>query len=145
RQMALGHAVVWRAVAVARVLADVVRTDGPGAAKGGIEDGRVARQPELLKGFARRARKRVEDVTLALGVRDVVEECAEARAAERGRAVGCGLHDAFEIKLGCENPSDPIEGRVSLRLTVDRVVGVIEVARLKEHVDGSGQSSRSGG
>ena len=54
RQMAFGHAVVRRVLAIARVFEDIVRADHRRAAEGRLEHGGVARHRELLECFARR-------------------------------------------------------------------------------------------
>ena len=97
-QVALGHAVVGRAVAVARVREDVVEPDDPLAVERGGEDVRVARHREALERAAVHARERVEHVRLA-GVGDhVVEEGAELRGGELARGVGGELDDLVQLQ-----------------------------------------------
>ena len=98
RQVALRHAVVRRAVAVAGVGEHVVEAHDPLAVEGRGEDLRVARHREALEGRAVDARERVEHVRLARVRDDVVEEGAEGRGGELARGVGGQLDDLAQLE-----------------------------------------------
>ena len=99
RQVALGHAVVRRVLAVARVLRDVVRAHDALPRERRGEHVRVAGHREARELLPRHARERVEHVAAALGLRDVVEERAELRAAQGGRLVGQAAEHRVEVEV----------------------------------------------
>ena len=65
-----------RDLAVARVLADVVRANHTGPAERRIEDFRIARKPEIGERLARSIREGIKPVSLATRVAHIVEEGA---------------------------------------------------------------------
>ena len=100
RQMALGHAMVGCAFAVARIAQNVVGADRAATSEGRFEYGRVAGHRKLLEGAARCTRERVERIGFAALLDDIVEEGAEGSVAQLYSRICHQLNEPLEIVLG---------------------------------------------
>jgi len=87
--------VVGRALAVARIDTNVVRSHNAHSTEGVFEHERVTGQSETLKRFAWRAREREEPIPFAAIFGDVIEEGAKLRAAFFRCDIGDGLNYTF--------------------------------------------------
>src|SRR5262245_46677729 len=125
RQVALRHAEVRAAFAIAWVGANIVGANDAATPKGGLEEFGVARQTQASKRLARRTRERIEQVALALAVGDVVEEGAELRSAQFGGDVRYRLDDALQIEIGGNGLGQTIERLEPTRLIAERVIGML--------------------
>ena len=109
RQMAFGHAMIGRALAIARIAQNIVGAHRPAAAERRFEDRGVARHRKFLEGAARRARERVERVGFAAFLDDVVEEGAELRVAQLDAGIGDQLNQPFKIMFGRDRDAGTVE------------------------------------
>ena len=123
--MALGHPVVGRAVAVARVGQHVVEPDDPLAVERGGEDRGVARHREALERAPLDAGERVEHVRLA-GVGDhVVEERAERRGRQLARGIGGELDDLLQLEPARDRASHALQRFRALLLEQQPAAGLL--------------------
>ena len=109
RQMALGHAVIRRGLAVVRMGQHVVDPHGAFAAERRAEQRRRTRHREVRERLARRARQRVQHERVAVGLLDVVEERAELRAGQLDRRVGDCLHHALQVEVARQRHAGPVQ------------------------------------
>ena len=115
RKVAFGHAMIGRALSVSAIGKDVVRAHRPTAAERRFEDRGISRHRELFERLARRARKRVQRVGLAVFPNDVVEECTERGVAQFDARIGDHLNQLFEIVLGRDRSAGSVEHFKSAR------------------------------
>ena len=109
RQMALGHAMIGRALAVARIARISSERTGPRPAEGRLEDRGVARHREISRTPRAARRKACRAYRLRRLLDDVVKEGAELRAAQLDAGVGDHLDKPLEIKFGRDGDAGAIE------------------------------------
>ena len=116
RQVALGHAVIRRGLAVVGMREHVVDPHDAFAAERRTEQRGRARHRKVRERLAWRARQRVEHERVAIGLRDVVEERAELRAGELNCRVRDSLHHTFQIELARQRRAGPVQDLPLFRL-----------------------------
>ena len=100
--MALRHAAVRRVLAVAWIQGDVIGAYDPFTSEGGPENSSVARHRKLGECLARHTGDRIEGISLALLVDDIVEKRPERGARKFGGGIGNHLNRALQIEF-CGN------------------------------------------
>ena len=127
--------VVWRVVAVARVLGDVVGADDALAAEGGRKYVGVAGHRKLGKCFPRGSGERVEGVGFAFLIHHVVEERPELRPDQLGRGIRERLDELLLVKLRDQRLPDAVDGGDGGRLLPQRLAVVLLLDQLVPNSD----------
>ncbi len=139
REMACGHSVIRRILAVARVGGHVVEPHYALATEGRAENIGGARHREIRERLLRHAGEGIEKIRRARVVEDVVEEGPEVRPDDRGRGVRHGLDDFLQVEFGGKNDPDAIERLAHPRILAQFLLRLLARDARRDHLRHGGE------